>query len=67
MRSLLLFSFVQPAERLCSLQGFLLLGVMTFSTLIASCFILIAAWIAAYPVLCRWLPDAWTFLKRLCG
>ena len=48
-------------------RRFFLVGLMTFSTLIATCFTLVAAWIAAYPVLCRWLPDAWTSLKRLCG
>jgi len=42
-------------------------ALMTFSTLIATCFTLIAAWIAAYPVLCRWLPDTWISLKRLCS
>jgi hypothetical protein len=46
-------------------RRFLLLAVMTFSTLIASCFILIAAWIAAYPVLCKWLPASWTLLKKI--
>jgi hypothetical protein len=45
-------------------RRFLLLALMTFSTLIASCFILIAAWIAAYPVLCRWLPATWTLLRK---
>jgi hypothetical protein len=48
-------------------RRFFLVALMTFSTLIATCFTLIAAWIAAYPVLCRWLPDAWSSLKRLCG
>ena len=48
-------------------RRFFLVALMTFSTLIATCFTLIAAWIAAYPVLCRWLPDAWISLKRLCG
>ena len=48
-------------------RRFSLVALMTFSTLIATCFTLVAAWIAAYPVLCRWLPDAWTSLKRLCG
>jgi len=48
-------------------RRFLLVTRMALFTLIVSCFILIAAWIAAYPVLCRWLPDAWTSLKRICG
>jgi hypothetical protein len=48
-------------------RRFFLVALMTFSTLVATRFTLIAAWIAAYPVLCRWLPDAWTSLKRLCG
>jgi len=48
-------------------RRFLLVALMTFSTLIATCFTLIAAWIAAYPVLCRWLPDTWISLKRLCS
>ena len=48
-------------------QRFLMVALMTFATLIATSFTLVAAWIAAYPVLCRWLPDAWTSLKRLCS
>jgi hypothetical protein len=35
-------------------RRFVLAALMSFSTLIATCFTLIAAWIAAYPVLCRW-------------
>jgi len=48
-------------------RRFSLVALMTFSTLIATCLTFVAAWIAAYPVLCRWLPDAWTSLKRMCG
>jgi len=48
-------------------RRFLLVALMTFATLVATCFTFIAAWIAAYPIFCRWLPDAWTSLRKLCG
>jgi hypothetical protein len=30
-------------------------------------FTLIPAWIAAYPILCKWLPASWTLLKKFCS
>src|SRR3974390_2550595 len=30
-------------------------------------FVLIAAWIAASPVICRWLPATWTLLRKYCS
>ena len=35
-----------------------------WTVVVIAFFTLIPAWIAAYPVLCRWLPTTWTLLKN---
>jgi hypothetical protein len=46
--------------RLLDTRRFWIVAVIAFSTLIP-------AWIAAYPVLCRWLPATWTLIKKSCS